>query len=196
MTDPAVFRRTCIHEAGHAVASVVVGEGVEFVSVRPTETFRGMNVSAPPALDLAGFDGFRSVSFEPPALRAGVERHVIMLLAGDLAAWLLGPTPADDYHAASADEALARQALEKLGPRLSELLATIEADTEPQFGDEHNARVNCDAFAGPTVGALYLEFLRASARELVIRYARAIVRVADALERLHVLTGEQVAALV
>jgi hypothetical protein len=52
------------------------------------------------------------------------------------------------------------------------------------------------ASAGRDAGALYKEWMRIETRALVIRYGAAILRVADALERQAVLTGDQVAALV
>ena len=45
-------------------------------------------------------------------------------------------------------------------------------------------------------GAFYLEWLRAEARALVVRYQDEILRVADALERHAVLRADEVAALV
>jgi hypothetical protein len=45
-------------------------------------------------------------------------------------------------------------------------------------------------------GAFYLELLRAEARALVVRYRAEILREADALERLAVLRGDAIAALV
>jgi hypothetical protein len=44
-------------------------------------------------------------------------------------------------------------------------------------------------------GAFYLECFRVESRALVVRYAAAILRVADALERHAILQGDQVAAL-
>jgi len=65
----------------------------------------------------------------------------------------------------------------------------------PSNPDEHNALAMAMAFAGHA-RCPPPRWLRAEARELVIRHRATIVRVADALERSHVLTGEQVAAFI
>src|SRR4051794_32921778 len=93
MTDPTALRRTALHEAGHAVAELILGGQVEYVSTRPGNAFRGIEVAVPRPLDLGGFDPFRSVSVQPPGLRADVERRIVVFLAGEIAAQYLGPTP-------------------------------------------------------------------------------------------------------
>ncbi len=43
MTDHAARRHsTAVHEAAHAVAELYMGGTVEFVSIRPSETFQGI----------------------------------------------------------------------------------------------------------------------------------------------------------
>jgi len=110
--------------------------------------------------------------------------------------------PLPGSHAESNVDENARQVLAALGPRLAELVVAHEESNVPSAGDETNARELVDAFAGPAdglflaPGTFSLEMLRCEARNLVVRYHAAILRVADVLERRAVLTGEQVAALV
>src|SRR5687767_7880847 len=126
MTDPADRRRTCVHEAGHAVAQYVLGDQTEYVSVRPGKAFRGIHVQVKRQLtDIGRFDPFTSVSVQSPALRADVERKIVVFLAGDIAALLLAPHPLEGYQDDEADR-IARQALDSLGPRLSELVVANE----------------------------------------------------------------------
>ena len=71
-----------------------------------------------------------------------------------------------------------------------------EANRDSQ-DDETTAWRTAHALAGDFEVTLhYLAWLRGEARQLVVRCAPAILRVADALERSAVLDGEQVAALV
>lgn len=152
-------------------------------------------MSEPIRLSFDGWDPSGPISVQPPDLRVAVERRILVFLAGDIGALHLG-SPPEGYIGDSVDEEMARQALAKLGPRLAELIIANEVCTDPRTADEANARSAANAFAGPEAGWLYLEWLRRESLELVIRYRMAIWRVADALERAHVLTGEQVTALV
>jgi hypothetical protein len=200
MTD-ADRRRTALHEAGHGIAQVVLGRSVEYVSIRPGKTFSGVAVPIPhERLDIEGFNPFLPVAQEPAALRADIERDIIIDLAGDLATLLDGPgdnaPPASSYRDEPDVDAIARRALEQLGPRLAELVVEHEQSEDPIDTDDAKAWTLAKAFAGPEASFWYLEWLRAETRELVIRNRVAILRVADALERHAVLRGEQVAALV
>jgi hypothetical protein len=196
MTAPT-RRDVAVHESGHAVIEIVLGVPVEYASIRAGRTFRGVSLRAPgDVAGIAGFDPFRAIATEPPELRAHVERQIIGFLAGGLAeVYLAGSPPAASYGDDQAEE-IARDALARLGPRLAELVVEYETREEPSDGDEANAAVIANAFAGPEAGAYYLEWLRCEARALVVRYREAILRVADALERVATLSGEQVAALV
>lgn len=196
MTD-ATRRRTAIHEAAHAVASVVLGVPVDYVSVRPGQTFSGITYGVQRTLsDLDGFDPFRAVTQQPAALRADIERKVMMTLAADIAVRNLGPGPMSGYDEPKEAEAIAYQTLARFGPRLAELIVAQETSEEPSEYDETKARDLVYGFAGPDAAVAYLEWIRADAGELVRRYQAAILRVADALERRAVLRGKHVAALV
>jgi len=49
-------RRTAVHEAGHAVAGIVLGHAIEHASISPGRGFRGIAVPVP--RDLPGADAF------------------------------------------------------------------------------------------------------------------------------------------
>ena len=186
-------RRTALHEAGHAVAGVVMGRPLEYASIRPGRTFSGIAVPVPRDRP-PGFDPDRFVPVQPAELRADVERQIVTVLAGDLAALYLAE-PRSGYVDTSEEEVAA--ALEALGPRVAELVIHHETDEVPTDSDEERARGLALAFIGNDAGAAhYLAWLRAEASQLVIRYRAAIVRVADALERHAVLAGDAIAALV
>ena len=192
-------RSVAIHEAGHAVADVVLGIPVEYTSIRPGKTFAGIEVPAPFEVDLGSWNQYLPISAAPADLRAYVEKRIIAFLAGPIAAVILyepvgrGAPVREEFD----PDAIARQALANLGPRLAELVVAKEESDEPNNGDEANAFELANAFVGPDMGgAFYLEWLRVEARALVVRYAAAILRVADALERHAILQGDQVAALI
>ena len=115
---------------------------------------------------------------------------------GAIAAEMLAPRPEDDTNRPVADE------LDRASPRTSSArgspssLVADEASEEPVEGDEAAAFSFAIAFADINAGWHYLEWLRAQAREFVVRYRSTILRVADALERHEVLRGDEVAALV
>jgi hypothetical protein len=194
-----VRRCIAIHEAGHAVAHVVFGDTVEYVSIRRGKHFGGIAVpgvrSRP---DKDQWDPFVPVNASPPGFRASVERQIVSGLAGEIAVALLyRPTGRNPTRAVEAEaETIARKALDELSPRVAELVVTNEQADAPMDTDETVAHDIARAFAGPEAGIFYLEWLRAEAREFVTRYQAAILRVADALERHAVLQGAQVAALV
>jgi hypothetical protein len=190
-------RRIAVHEAGHAVASIVLGVPIEYVSIRTGLSFRGVALRVGARLEAADdFDPFRAVAAQPPELRADVERRIIGDLAGPIAEMFLADEPAARSYGGDEAETIARDALATLGPRLAELVAHWEMREERRDGDEADAAGLAYAFAGPEAGGHYLEWLRAEARALVLRYRFAVLSVADALERAAVLSGEQVAALV
>ncbi len=190
-------RLIALHEAAHAVANTVLNVPMEYASIRPGRRFLGVAVAAPrEGSPPTGFDPDHVVAMQPPDVRAEIERRIITTLAGEIAALYLADAPARTGYSDDDSETIAASALAALGPRVAELVVEDEQRDEPLDADETRARSLADAFAGPEAGAYYLEWLRAEARELVIRYRSAILRVADALERHAVLSGEQIAALV
>jgi hypothetical protein len=195
--DSNARRRTAVHEAARAVADVVFGIPLEYVSIRAGNGFSGIEVPIHRDFtDIAGFDDVLLV-MQPPAFRADVERRIIATLAGDMAALFLGGEPPPARYDDDAAEQIAKRALMALGPRISELVIHHEASDEPYESDQDRAIGLAIAVFGEVLGgAHYLAWLRAEAEALVIRYRTAILRVADALERLAILQGEQVAALV
>lgn len=130
-------------------------------------------------------------------LRADLERRVIAILAGSLAErWLGDRHQTNGFRETDPAEDIAREALATLGPRLLELVVAREESPEERVGDEANARDFAGAFAGAAAAPMYLDWLRAIAQELVERFAPALIRVADALERRAVLSGDAIAALI
>jgi hypothetical protein len=188
-------REIALHEAGHAVAFVVLGLPLEYASIRPGRTFAGVAVPAKRSPIDVNEIQFGRVSQQTPSIRAEVERRVIATLAGELAARYLAAEPAPTAYVGEEAETIAREALQRLRPRFAELVVHHE-QAEDTGTDEANAWEAAGIFADGEPQALYLSWLRAEARLLVIRYSPAILRVAEALERHAVLNGEQVAALV
>ena len=194
--DSAARRRTALHEAGHAVASIVLGIPVEYTSIRPGRAFSGINIAVltPPA-DFDLFDPDRPAVLHPPGLRADVERRIIRLMAGELAARRLDRSPPASMYTDDAAQRIARRALASLGPRIAELVTANEQRDEPS-SDDQNAMDMARAFVGREGAFAYLRWLTSEAELFVARYAAAILRVADALERHAVLRGDAIAALV
>jgi hypothetical protein len=190
-------RQTALHEAGHAVADVVFGIPIEYVSIRSGHGFGGIEVPVPREFaDIAGFDLVPLV-MQPPALRADVERCIIATLAGGVAALHLGSEPAPAGYDDDEAERIATQALGALGPRISELVIDNETNDKQFESDQDHATDLAIALFGDVLGgAHYLAWLRVEAETLVVRYRAAILRVADMLERHAVLAGDQIAALV
>jgi hypothetical protein len=147
--------------------------------------------------DRDGWNPELPVACQPPRMRAGIEREILAIFAGDLAGLYLVPgEPGAARYVDEDVDAIATQALASLGPRLAELVVAHEQAEEPFLDDEAHARQLANTSAGPEAGPLYAEMLRVEARLLVTRHHRAILRVADALEREAVLDGAQIAALV
>jgi hypothetical protein len=189
-------RLVAVHEAGHAVAHVVLGRPVACASIRPGKRYAG--VAIPEAAGLADVDGFdpsKLVTGQPPAFRTDIERRIVVLMAGEAAVTLLaGSRPAAGYSDDETD-VIARKALDALPPRVLELVKAAEEDERPGSDHEHAERLAW-AIAGDHASLHYLAWLRCQAEALVIGWRAAIIRVADALERRAVLTGDEIAALV
>lgn len=192
---PEQRRHVALHEAGHAVASIVLGVPLEYASIRPGRTFAGVNVHAPGVpVDTSTLTQYPSL-LQPLALRDHVERSIVVSLVGELAAMYFADESSRSAFTSDEAENMAREALVALGPRLAELVVEHEERQEPTDGDEANAWHLAQALVGDGV-AYYVELLRIEARTLVVRYRDAILRVAAELERRAVLQGAQVAAIV
>jgi hypothetical protein len=188
-------RSIAIHEAGHAVAYVVLGRPIEYVTVRPVAGSLAYCQPGPVELpSVEGFDASDVVPMKPPAMRAWLEVSAIIALAGPVAADAL-TAPTHGYLEPEAPPAAVRD-LDDLPPRVAELMAAADADGVHGRTDEQRAEMAVRDLAGAAVSPFYLEWLRDEARTLVRCYADAIVRVADALERSDTLTAAEIAALV
>lgn len=187
-------RRTAIHKAAHACVSQDLGIEVEYASVRPGRNFDGVAVNAHAAvadLDRLGLGG---VMDQPPALRADVERRVVVMLAGEAAALVFAEPDVDGWDVDPVE--VAARGLAALPPRVAELAIAAENSEAMPATDADKAGELAAALTGPTGGAAhYLAWLSAEAEFLVRQRRDAILRVADALEAHAILTGDQIAAI-
>jgi hypothetical protein len=188
-------RTTAIHEAGHAVASIVFGREVDYVSIRRGKGFNGIACSVPRPRDVAGYDPV-SVLRQPSALRADVERDIVVLLAGELAALAFGSEPAPARYDEDEFERVATDALAALGPRVAELVIKNEASDEVEYDRDGAIDLAMLMTEDVLAASAYFAWLEAEARAFVAAYRATILRVADALEEHAVRTGEHVARLV
>jgi hypothetical protein len=195
MTDSR--RRLAIHEAGHAVCGVVLGRPLEYASIRPGRSFRGVAVAVHgPTPGIAAFEVDCVVATQPPELRADVERKILTSFAGELAALYLADEPAASGYSDDETEGIADAALTELGPRIAELVVQNEEGEDTESDGDAAYRLAVAFTGSPEIAAPYVAWLQAEARGLVIRHRHAILRVADALERHAVLRGDAIAALV
>lgn len=191
---PEERRQVALEEGGHSVCQVVLGFGSKYASIRPGRQFSG--IASGLGYDMPeGFNPDLFVLQQPPEVRATVERRIFIWLVGDLSALYLADEPSVGYSSDEAEQ-IAQAALDELGPRLAELVVEYEQREDLDVGDEVWASRFANAFAGPEVGPAYLAWLKIEAREFVLRYRHAILRVAAALERHGVLSGDAIAALV
>jgi hypothetical protein len=117
---------TAFHEAGHAAVAWKLKVPIEFVSIRPSQHFRGF-VSHPPRRDAPnGYHGQPVFLWLAKARRA-VEATVAIRLAGTFAEQLVDPltipSPTDEDQVAATQAA---RELAGLTPRELERLAVLE----------------------------------------------------------------------
>jgi hypothetical protein len=197
-------RATALHEAGHAVATVLLfGVAPRVLTIRRAADYLGACI--PPALsfDLSGHDPDRPLCLADPVIRGEVERVIVMFLAGSAAErlqWDLTSGWIEDA-GSGADE---RQAaamvaeLETWAPHDRELLAFAEAapavarEISP---DDSEAAGWSIRLAGES-GGLYLIYLEAVARQFVTRHSAPILALADALLERSALNGEHAVSIV
>lgn len=208
MTDPEIptamgdqRRRTAIHEASHGVVAAVLRTPVRFLSIRPTEHYGGIMVSAPRRTaphNGAAVVFLPSVILWPARTRRLVETRAFISLAGPIGALNLGPRYSG-YLAASSDDARAEadaQALARLHPVTRSAVQWQEAAvTESLPSDEDFALDNANGLVGKSEAAAWLGWARASVAHLILEHAASIEAVADELEVATVISGRRMLAV-
>jgi hypothetical protein len=164
--------RAAHHEVAHAVMALALRVPVDVISVRPTEHFHGIMISAKRTVPSQTSIGL-SLPRLPADLRRYVESRVLVMLAGGLGAQLAGAN--FDDHEAEARAALAiLHEPPVLTPREWAVLAAEENSTDPNAGDESNAREGARLLASSDEQAsLYLGLLRSVCRDYVFHPAFA-----------------------
>jgi hypothetical protein len=171
-SGPSDRARIAYHEAGHAVAAVMLGGRVTGpVSIEPTKRWLGVAFTRPP-----GFSRRESerVPLElplatwPARVRRSFEVDALISLAGP-AAEAMRPERLSGYIPSSrhADDRRAAEATTVLTSRDRRLLASGNGpEDDPRPWDDKRA-VDASVAAAGTRGGLLLEFLRAEAYDLV-----------------------------
>jgi hypothetical protein len=191
--------RTERHEASH----VVIGTRLHFepvaVTVEPGSASYGCaHMKAPPVPDAA----IRAMNWSAPYLmwpaliREDLERRVCYNLAGKLGELMLAPP--EGYQ--RQEETITEQAME-----IAAALPATEADLQWAATVVHGPLETDTEKVAKLVriahrddlaaGQRWLEFLEAMTRQMVLRYAPEIERLARVLEAEHILSGPAIAAL-
>ena len=187
---------TAFHEAGHAVAAHLLGGTVELVSIRPDDHRDGWARCAGPSWDSELALSFRPelpVTMQPRDLRDGMERDLLIRLAGTLAE-TLAPRPGPvDLIPPEVDAAERRAAdLSHLSPRHRELARAVPDG--PIRTDAEVATEWAEALAGDEARQ-YVAWLTAVAARMVREAAGMIRALAAELERRVVVPGPEAVAL-
>jgi hypothetical protein len=204
--------RIAYHEAGHAVASILYGQPLIAVSIRPGVGYSGITMTAPTAqfTFTSEIDPGLSVLFQPTRLRDSLEAEIVMALAGPIAgrygemiamAQEATASPIVGYVPTSPCEQAASGAAGKLAhlsPRDRELVTDAEARDDGAFTDDETAASTLSwALVGePDEAAAHLAWLRVVARNLVTRRWYQVEALAGALLTHTVLDGASAAGIV
>jgi hypothetical protein len=189
------------HEAGHALAAVLVGRPLDYVSTRPGLQFGGITHYGPSAP--LGVDG---VTLAPLALqpdltiRERFERSILVALAGGVAERFVEPFTGSGYVPADDDDdraAASAAALARLSPRHRELVVAAERRTAPYpTDDEGQARQSSAIFNAPAAVGHHVEWLRGEVEAMVHTHERQLRAIHDALLPLEVMTEQEVLAAI
>jgi hypothetical protein len=182
--------QTCIHEAGHAVACVVFGIGLEFVSIRPGIHFRGLTSHDPaPLPDTLRRGGVLDQSIE---FRTAVERQMVMVMAGPLAARMFDPASWSGYGVTD-DEQAVRALTAFLAERipLAQALAGMEAGDPLPSDDDVAYALSKDLAGEPDEAGAHHMLVRAASRRFVAEYWRPIEALAHVLNKRLVIDGPE-----
>lgn len=195
MTGPT---RIALHESGHAVAALALGVGVRLATIRAVPAAQGCVWHASPFSKRAReqFLTMRAAPLPlvPPTVRRGVEKALLILFSGDLAATLLA-APMASYRGQTPDDVDVDLAIAALSRSARATLAEHAAESPgqgPTDGDRA-ARIATIVVGDPAW--LYAELFRAQAAEVVLAHRAEIVAVACELDRVGVLSGRRVAEI-
>jgi hypothetical protein len=179
--------RTAIHEAGHAVTSIILlGEGpVSAASIRPGKGHLGVTLMT---------EGL-------PGTREDAEKDIIVTLAGDEAVKQVGLS-SEQPQGDTPDEVAgvtATLSLEHLAPLVRDRLLGAEAmEPDPELADGPKSwrqAQRLDEYQMREASA-HLDYLTVVTEGVVARHTYAIRRVAEALFAETTLDGATVAAIV
>lgn len=186
--------RNAFHEAGHAVAAYAVHRPIELVSIRPGETFSGIATFGRARLNLDPLRFGAPAFLQPCEIRRRIESHIVVDLAGtlaaDMAVRLTGYVPTEP------DVVAAETAMKRLSEVQRERLHVLERDPEPTVTDEEQAYHFAAVVDQSTVA--YLSWLREATKLLLQEpwNMRALERLADELLRQEVVTGRQARSII
>lgn len=198
--------RTRLHEAGHEVIATVLGCDPRGATVVGGEVWSGIARFSPVPVSTEVWDqGHAALSAGlpfacwPVEIRQAIETRVLIILAGEAAALLLGepPEPRTARVAESTAERAAEIAAVLPEPTAADLEAFTAAvnDTTEDTDDVKIARMARVAHGDDLAsGASWLAYLDAQVRALVLVHAEQIRLLAELLELEPTLSGEAVAA--
>lgn len=168
-TRPPALRRTiAIHEAGHALAAIRLGQPLRSLSL----------------IGDAATGGAVSFAMDPAVTRAVIDRTVIVLLAGRAADAVVGGAPLGN---ARADLVQATRLLTDAHARMGLGRSLLALEIEGVLLSDPDLRSAVEAD---------LERLQAAAVEIITQDRDAVVALADALERHRVLDGPEATRIV
>lgn len=192
-------RHTLLHEAGHAVFTVLFGWVCNGITTEPGEYSNGVCRSVPPSAPPGTFDPVniaRPFFLWPEAARRLLEARTMIVMGGDVAADLL-----DDPDARVPDTVAVRiveQMAELPEPGMEERaeLAAMVNDEDAPSDEDQVTKMVWAAHGGDLASAkAWLDYLYRQVRQIVRAEADRILALADVLAVQPTLTGEMVAAL-
>lgn len=163
----------------------------EAISLRAGRSYSGVTCYGADALASLTADAFAygSAWAQPPELRALIERHIIVVLAGAIAGELAALGYEEAGYLEEPDTAALLAALEALPSRARELVTEAEAQETSLPDAERAATLAALLTLEPSETDAYLTWLRVSTSHLVSTQWPRIARLAAALLERHVIDG-------